>query len=122
MLQKMLDKGDVVAIVLVNLSGVVLPETVSRDAAVPKIIADSGELHLDGSDGDWEDSLLSGDMVIQAINTDVVVEDYWNSKGSGLACFLFDNVQSITSTVCDDVAEPEIEDVGDPEPKVRLQN
>ena len=48
MLQKMLDKGNIIAVILINLRGVPLAETVSADLLVARMVADDGELLLYG--------------------------------------------------------------------------
>ena len=58
MLQKLLDQGDIVVAVLVNLCGVELAEAVGADACIAQVITDQLQLLLDGSGGDGEDQLL----------------------------------------------------------------
>ncbi len=48
-LQEPLDKGNVIAICLVNLCGVPLAEAVGADAMIAQIVTDDRKLLLDGS-------------------------------------------------------------------------
>ena len=58
MLQKLLDQGNVIVAVLVNLCGVELAEAMGADACIAQVITDQLQLLLDGSGGDGEDQLL----------------------------------------------------------------
>ena len=59
MLQEPLHKGDVIAVVLVNLSSIPLAETVSADALIAKVVADNSKLLLNGSLCDRENALVT---------------------------------------------------------------
>lgn len=55
-LQELLDQGNIVAAVLVDLRGVVFSEAVSADAGDAQVIADELKLFLNCTFGQWEKS------------------------------------------------------------------
>ena len=60
-LQESLDKGDVVAVGLVDLGCVPFAKTVGADALVTQIVADDSQLFLNCSFCNWENGFRFGD-------------------------------------------------------------
>ena len=58
MLEKLLHQGNVIVAVLIDLSGVVLPEAVGTDVPIAQVVTDGLEMSLDRPLGHWENPLL----------------------------------------------------------------
>ena len=91
----MLDKGDVVATVPVNLSGIELSERVCPYVLDAKVVADDMELLLYCPFRQGEDYFCWGDLVFKAIEFDELIERHGDGKTSGLACFLFRDSKTV---------------------------
>ena len=121
-LQEPLDKGDVIAIGLVDLRCVPFAKTVGADALVTQIVADDPQLFLNCSFCNWENGFCFGDAVSQTVILNVLLNDKGNCKDSSFACLLLHHFQSEAISVPYDVAEPEFQNVADSQTQVALQN
>ena len=121
-LQKALNKGNVVPVILVNLSGVPLAEAVCADVLIAQKLAYDGKLLLDCSGRDREDPVLFADLVALAVVADVVVDHLRNSEVPFLSGLLFRDCQPVAPAIVDDVARSELNDVADAQTKVAFQN
>ena len=74
-LQESLDKGNVIAVGLVDFRSIPLAETVSADALKTQIVADNGELLLNRPFGNGEDQILLADAVSQTVVLDILRDD-----------------------------------------------
>ena len=83
-LQEPLNKGNVVAVVFVNLCCVPLAEAVGADALIAKVVADNGKLLLYGALCDWEDTLIALDGVSQTVVFYVLSNHKGDSENSAL--------------------------------------
>jgi len=120
-LQEPLNKGNVIAVVLVNLCCVPLAEAVSADAFIAKVVADNGKLLLYGAFRDGEDTLIALDGVSQTVVFYVLSNHKGDSENSALACFLLHDFKPVSVTVSYNVAEPESENIADTQTKVAFQ-
>ena len=66
-LQKSLDKGNVVAVGLVDFRSVPLAKTVGANTLKAQIVTDDGKLLLNGASRDGEDQIFSGDAIPQTV-------------------------------------------------------
>ena len=72
-LQQTLDKGNVEAVVLVNLRGVPLAEAVSADALIAEVVTDAGKDLLNFPRRDGENQITVSDAISQAVILDVLL-------------------------------------------------
>ena len=91
-LQKPLDKGDVIAICLVDLRGIPLAETVSADTLKAQVVADQFQLLLDGSFRDGEYQIPATDTVPQTVVLNILCDDERNREYSPLPGLLLHNL------------------------------
>ena len=71
----MLDKGNIIAAVLVNLRGIPLSEAVGADALIAQIIADKAKLLLYGSLADGEDQIAPAYLMAQTVVFNILLND-----------------------------------------------
>ena len=121
-LQKPLNKGDVIAIGLVDLRCVPFAKTVGADALVTQIVADYPQLFLNCSFCNWENGFRFGDAVSQTVIFDVLLNDKGNCKHSAFACLLLHHFQSEAISITNDVAEPKVQNVADTQAQVSFQH
>lgn len=122
MLQEPLNKGNVIATVLVYLCGIPLAEAVGTDALVPQVIADDVQLLLDRALSNGEDDVRSSDIVAQAVIFNVLVKHQRDGEDPALASLLLHDLQPIPISITDNVALPEAQHITDPQSQVPLQN
>ena len=92
-LEKPLDKGDVVAVGLVDFRSIPLAEAVRSDSLRAKIIADKGKLLLHGSLCDGEDQIPCANAVAKAVVFNVLFHHKRNGEHSALARFLLNDAK-----------------------------
>ena len=88
-LQKALDKRNVIAAFLVDFGGVPLAEAVGADPLKAQVIAHNGKLLLDCPFGQRKNAVIASDAVSQAIVFKVLPDDQWNSKNALLSIRTF---------------------------------
>ena len=98
-----MDKYNVIAVGIVDLRGVPLPEAVGADPLIVQVIADNSKLLLDHSFRDGEYHIRSTDAVTQAVVFNVLLEHHRNSEDTLLAGLLLRDLQSVSVTVPDDI-------------------
>ena len=98
-LQETLDKGNIIAVVLVDLRRVPLAEAVSADALIAQVVTDAGEdlLHFPGRDG--EDPLRAAYAVPQTVVFYVLLDHERDREDSFLAGLLLHDRQPEPSAV-----------------------
>ena len=101
-LQQPLHQGDVISAVLVNLGGIPLPEAVSADALIAKVVTDNVKLLLDGPLCHGEDGCGALDTMPQTVVLDVLLDYKRNGERSELAGFLLGNIQTEAVTISRD--------------------
>ena len=121
-LQEPLNKGDVIAIVLIDFCCVPLAEAVGADTLISKVVADNGELLLYCPLCDGEDMLIALDGVSQTVVFYVLSNHKGDSENSALACFLLHDFKPVSVAVSHNVAEPEPENIADAQTKVAFQH
>ena len=121
-LQKPLDKGDVVPVGLVNLCGVPLAEAVGADALKSQIVADNGELLLNCAFSDGENQVFSADAIPQTVILHILSDDKRDSEYAMLARLLLHDLKAEAVAIPNNVTGPEFDDVADPQPQISLQN
>ena len=73
------------------------------DALKAQIVTYHLQLLLDGPCGNWEDKSIRGNVVVEAVAAYELIQRNGDSERSGLSGFLFDDGETITLTVLDDV-------------------
>ena len=121
-LQEALDKGDVIAVCLVDLGGVPLAEAVGADALKSQIVTDDGELLLDRPFGDREYAVIALDAIAQTVILNVLLDHQRDGEHSALACLLFDDLQTVAVPIQNDVAGTEAQNVADAQAQIAFQN
>lgn len=86
-LQKALNKGNVITAVLVNLRCVPLAEAVCADPLKAQVIAHKGKLLLNGSFGQRKDALIASDPVPQTVVFQILQNHDGNGENPLLPCF-----------------------------------
>ena len=121
-LQELLDKDDIVAVVVVNLCCVELAEAVRADIlAVPQVGANALQPLLHSSLGDWKYPCFGSYIVVEAIAADELIEGKGHGKGSGLLRLLLHNGQTIPVSIVYDVSKAQFDDIGDTQSKVGFE-
>ena len=108
----MLHQGDIIAVVSVNLSGIVFAEAVCADAVDAQVVADDSQLFLYCPFRDGEKGVSGGYAIVQTVTADILIQSEWNSKDTGFSGFLFDDGQAVSVSVPDNITEPQSQNVG----------
>ena len=122
MLQKPLDKGNVIPVILVNLRGVPLAEAVGADTVIAQVVTNQFQLLLDSSGGDGEDQVIFVDAMSQTVVFNILSNDYRHSENALLAGLLLNDLQVVAPSVLNNVPAAEIDDVTDPDSQICFQN
>lgn len=122
MLQQSLHQSDVISAILVDLRGIPLSKTVGTDAVVTQVVADDAQLFLNGSFCNREDDICRLDLVAKAVVLNVLLDHQRNGEHTALAGLLLYNLQSMAVTIPYNVADPQFQDVADPQTQVALQD
>ena len=118
-LQELLDKDNIVAVVVVNLSCVELAEAVRADIlAVPQVGAYALQPLLHSSFGDGKYLCFGSYIVVEAIAADELIKGKGHGKGSGFLCLLLHNGQAISISVMYDISKAQFNDIGNAQSKV----
>ena len=121
-LEKSLDKDDVIPAGFVNLGGVPLAETVGADTLKPQIVTDNGKLFLHSPFRDGENQGLSADAVPQTVVLDILSDHQRDGKDTALAGLLFHDLKAEAVTIPNNVTGAEFDDVADPQAQIPLHN
>jgi len=90
-LQQLLNKGDIVPIVLVNLRSIELPKTMGTDTLIPQILTYDAQLFLDLASCQREHKVMGGDLIIHAVEPNKLIQSQRNSENTGFPGFLLYN-------------------------------
>lgn len=121
-LQELLDKDDIVAVVIVNLCCVELAEAVRADIlTVTQIGTNALQPLLHSSFGDGKYPCLRSDIVVEAIAADELIKGKGHGKGSGFLCLLFHNGQTISVSIMYDISKAQFDDIGNAQSKVGFE-
>ena len=121
-LQKTLDKGDVEAVVLVNLRGVPFAEAVCADALIAEVVTDAGKDLLHFPRGDGENQIAVSDAVAQAVVFDVLLDHERDREDALLSRLLLDDGQAEASAVVYDVTGTQTHNVADAQAEVPFEH
>ena len=97
-----MNEGYIIAIRLVYLCGIPLPETVSADAVIAQIITDDFQLLLDGSLADGEKKVGGLDAIPKAIVLHILPNDKGNCKDALFPCLLLCNGEAVAVAIAHD--------------------
>lgn len=121
-LQELLDKDDIVAVVIVNLCCVELAEAVRADIlAVPQVGANALQPLLHSSLGDWKYPCFGSYIVVEAIAADELIKGKGHGKGSGFLCLLLHDGQAISISVMYDISKAQFDDIRNAQSKVGFE-
>ena len=121
-LQELLDKDDIVAVVVVNLCCVELAEAVRADIlAVPQVGTNALQPFLYSSLSNGEYPCLGRYIVVEAIAADELIKGKGHGKGSGFLCLLFHNGQTISVSIMYDISKAQFDDIGNAQSKVGFE-
>ena len=121
-LKEVLNQGDIIAVVSVNLRGIVFAEAVGADAGEAQVVAHILQMLLDGTLCQRENNVRGGNGVVQAITADELIQGKGDSEHPCLPGFLFSDGQAVTISVPDNIAQPEFQNVGNADAQVSLQH
>ena len=88
-LQQLLNKSDIVPIVLVNLRGIELPKAMGADTLIPQILTYDAQLFLDLASCQREHKSMGGDLIIHAVEPNKLIQSQRDSENTGFSGFLF---------------------------------
>ena len=121
-LEKSLNKSNVIPVGLVDFRSIPLAETVCADSLESQIVTDDGKLLLHSPFRDGENQVFSADAIPQAVILHILSDDKRDSKDSILSCLLLHDFKAETVTISNDVTGAEFYDVADPQAQVSLQD
>ena len=98
-LKQPLDKGNVIAVVLVDFRCVPFTEAVSADAVKAEVITDDGKLLLYCPLGDGENQLILFYAITKAVVFDVLLNDEGNGEDASLAGLLLCNLKAVSVAI-----------------------
>ena len=121
-LKESLYQSDVIAIGVIDLSGVPLAKAVCADTGKSQVVADDCQLLLYCPLCNGEDNITAPNPVSQTVVFNVLLDYKGNGKDSAFAGLLLHYLQPVTITVFDYIAEPKLQNVTDPQAQVALQH
>ena len=123
MLEKLLYKSEIVVAVVVDSGGEEFSEAVSgNDTFKPKPFHRLSELVVYSPFSKVEYDLVLLDAVLVAVTYEIIIHAAVNGKPSRLSCLRLRDIETVSASVLDDVAQAELEYIGDAEPRVRLNS
>jgi hypothetical protein len=105
-LKESLYQSDVIAIGVIDLSGVPLAKAVCADTGKSQVVADDCQLLLYCPLSNGEDDITSSDAVSQTVVFNVLLDYKGDSKDSAFAGLLLHYLQTVTITVFHNITEP----------------
>lgn len=121
-LQELLDKDNIIAVVVVNLCCVELAEAVRADIlAVPQVGTNALQPFLYSSLSNGEYPCLGRYIVVEAIAADELVKGKGYGKGSGFLRLLLHDGQAISVSVVYDISKAQFDDIGNAQSKVGFE-
>lgn len=120
MLQKTLNKDDVVTAIVVDRSRVPFAEAVCADVGIAKIIANHFEVSLNLPDSDREQEIVVRDLVCVCVVAEKGVDFVRHGETPLLPRLLFGHVQAVSAAVFQDIGHMETQNVSNPHAKVRF--
>lgn len=121
-LKKVLNEDDVMARLVVDVSGVPLAEAVGADVLIAEIVADELEVVLYLPNRDGEQKVSVGQLVALGVVAEEIVHRFGNRECAPLPGLLLHGVQPPTVAVPDDVCHPHVQNVTHPHTEVRFSH
>lgn len=121
-LQELLDKGNIVPAVLINLRGVEFAKAVRADAVIAKVVTDELQVLLHGTFRQGEDDALCWNPMIEAVAADELIQRQGNGECPCLFRFLLHNGKTVTLSVLYDVGKSQMDNVRDTQAKIRFKD
>ena len=121
-LQELLDKGNIVPAVLINLRGVEFAKAVRADAVIAKVVTDELQVLLHGTFRQGEDNAFRWNPVVEAVAADELIQRQGNGECSRLFRFLLHDGKTVTLSVFYDVSKAQMDDVRDTQTKIRFED
>lgn len=121
-LQEMLDKGNVITVVPVNLRGIELPEGMGSYVPDIQVVTHQLELLLDSTFREGENRFRRGNVMFQAVELDELIEGDGDGEVPYLAGLLFRDGKAVSVTIPHDVVQPELQDIRDAQTEVCFQH
>ena len=115
-LQKPLDKHDVVSVVVVDAGGVPLAEAVGADVLIVEEVAHKLEMVLDLSRADGEQKGAVRDLVRVCVASQEAVDLIGDGEPSLLPGLFLDHVQAVSAAVLHDVGHMQAQNVSHAHP------
>ena len=119
-LQKPLDKHDVMSVVVVNARCIPLAEAVCADVLIAQMLTHQLEVVLDLAYRDGEQKGAVRNPVRVCIGSQEAVDLIWDSELAALARLLLHHVQAVSAAVLHDVGHMQAQNVSHAHPKIRL--
>ena len=119
-LQKPLDKHDVMPVVVVDASGVPLAETVCADVLVAKMVTSGFQMPLHLANRDREQRRVCVDVVFPSVVGEELVDLSGDGEPSLLPRLLLGHIQSVSLAVFHNVGQFEPQNVSNTHPQIGL--
>ena len=121
-LQQSLNKGNIKAVILVNLRSIPLTEAVGADILTSQMVANDSQLFLNSSFRNREDSVCAPNALAQAVIFNVLLNDKRYSEDPVLASFLLHDLQMIAISVPDYIAKTQPQYIADAQTQICFQH
>ena len=110
-LQKLLDQGNIVVAVFVNLRCIILPEAMCADPGETQIVADGFQMLLYRPLRDREYEIIAPNAIIQTVAPDKLIQRQRNGKYTSLSGFLLCDGKTIAVAILDNIAQAKLNNV-----------
>ena len=107
MLQELLHKRNVIAIILIYLGGKEFSERVRSDILITEIIYNFLQILLNCSFLNRKEQFFFIYTVINGIKPDILINRKWNRKDTLLFCLMFREVKAISIAIRDNIPKPQ---------------
>lgn len=121
-LQELLHKRNVIAIILIYLGGKEFSERVRSDILITEIIYNFFEILLNCPFLNRKEQFFFIYAVINGIKPDILIDWKRNSKDTLLFCLLFRQIEAVSVTVRNNITKPKPEYILDAKPQVRFNH
>ena len=121
-LQKPLNKGNVVSVGLVDFRSIPLAKTVCADTFKAQIVTDDSKLFLNGTLCNGENQIFSGNAIPQTVVLHILSDHQRDGEHAPLACLLLHDFKVVSITVPNNVTGAKFHNVTDTQAQVSLQH
>ena len=119
-LQQLLHKSDVIAVVPIDLGSIELAKAVGTDPLIAEIVANHVQRLLHRTFRQREDNGICRDVIIHAVAANELIQRQGNSKHTSFACLLFNDREAIALTILYYIAKVKFQDIRYTDSQVRL--